>query len=260
MKIGFIGLGNMGSAIVKGIHKQRVEGIELLGYNPHQEKAVQLEQQCGLQVCDSDETVAEQSDVLVLAVKPQMTECVLPLLKAADGKLIISVIAGKSLANLESAFPHSAVVRIMPNINARVGGSITGICFGRFVTEKQKQLTGQILSGIGEYIEIEERFAGIFSCIGGAAPAFTYTYINAVADSALKEGMPKPLALEIAAQSVLGSARMILESADHPKALADQVCSPGGTTIEGMMKLSELGFEHAVHEVIHAVIEKDKKL
>ena len=200
MKIGFIGLGNMGSAIVKGIHKQRVEGIELLGYNPHQEKAVQLEQQCGLQVCDSDEMVAEQSDVLVLAVKPQMTECVLPLLKAADGKLIISVIAGKSLANLESAFPHSAVVRIMPNINARVGGSITGICFGRFVTEKQKQLT------------------------------------------------------------VLGSARMILESADHPKALADQVCSPGGTTIEGMMKLSELGFEHAVHEVIHAVIEKDKKL
>ena len=260
MKIGFIGLGNMGAAIVRGIHKQKMEGIELLGYNPHREKAEALEQQCGLQVCDSDEEAAEQSDVLVLAVKPQMTERVLPLLKAADEKLIISVIAGKSLAYLESAFSQSAVVRIMPNINARVGGSITGICFGRLVTEEQKRLTGQLLSGIGEYIEIEERFAGIFSCIGGAAPAFTYTYINAVADAALKEGMPKQMALEIAAQSVLGSARMILESADHPRALADQVCSPGGTTIEGMMKLAELGFEHAVHEAVHAVIEKDKKL
>lgn len=260
MKIGFIGLGNMGTAIVKGIYKQQMDGIELLGYNPHLEKAVRMEQQCGLQVCNSDEMVAEQSDVLVLAVKPQMTERVLPLLSAADGKLIISVIAGKSMDYLEAAFPHSAVVRIMPNINARVGASITGICFGSLVTEEQKQLTGQIFSGIGEYIEIEERFAGIFSCIGGAAPAFTYTYINAVADAALKEGMPKQMALEIAAQSVLGSARMLLESVEHPKALADRVCSPGGTTIEGMMKLSELGFEHAVHEAVHAVIEKDKKL
>ncbi|QNM04591.1 pyrroline-5-carboxylate reductase [Qiania dongpingensis] len=256
MKIGFIGMGSVALAIIKGINRRETADLELFGYDPHRERAEALAELCSLKACGSDEEAAENSDVLVLAVKPGELASAAERLKEADGKLIISLVEGKRLASMEKWFPNSAIARIIPNINAKVNASVTGMCFNDKVTEEQKLFVSKILEGIGTYMEIEERFAGIFGCIGSAVPAFTYIYINALAEAALREGMSKQKALEIAAQSVLGSAEMLLKSAVHPFALADQTCSPGGAAVEGVLMLHKLGFEHAVHEAALAVIEK----
>ncbi|MCD2493470.1 pyrroline-5-carboxylate reductase [Lacrimispora sp. NSJ-141] len=256
MKIGFVGIGSVALAIIKGINCRGTADLKLFGYDLHRERAETLAELCGLKVCGSFEETAENSDVLVLAVMPGELAFAAERLKKADGKLIISLVEGKRLASMEKWFPNSAVARIIPNINAKVSASVTGMCFNDKVTEEQKLFVAKILEGIGTYMETEERFAGIFGCIGSAVPAFTYIYINAVAEAALKNGMPKQTALEIAAQSVLGSAEMLLKSAVHPLALADQVCLPGGAAIEGVFMLHKLGFDHAVHEAVLAVIEK----
>jgi len=260
MKIGFIGLGNMASAIIRGIYEKFGAEMELFGYNPHREKAEAMNRSYGLHICGSNAEVVEKSEAVVLAVKPQVIGSVLDELREADGKIILSVIAGRNLEYLEGAFPNSSIARIMPNINAKVGASITGICFNKKTSGEEKQLVCDLFKGIGMCMEIEEKFAAIVGCIGGASPAFTYMYINALAEAALKAGMPKKMALDIAAQSVLGSAKMMLESDEHPMALADQVCSPGGLTVEGVLALQKLGFEHAVHEAVHEVLEKDKRV
>ncbi len=261
MKYGFIGLGNMASALVRGLAASSNGRHSLCGYNPTRAKAEKLAADCGLEICNSNAEVAEKSDVIVLAVKPHMVEqALVGVLDAAKGKLIISVVAGRPVEFLEGLFPGSPVARIMPNINAKVGASVTGVCYGRHIADEHKTAVLDLTNGIGESMEIEERFAGIFGIIGGSAPAFTYMYINAVANAAVKEGMPKPLALRVAAASALGSAKLILNSTEHPFALADQVCSPGGTTIEGVLALQELGFESAVHKAVLAAIDKGKRL
>lgn len=260
MNIGFIGLGNMASAMIRGIRKTQGDNVVLLGHNPHREKSEKLTRECNLVFYESNKEVADQSDVLVLAVKPQIIGSVLGEIGRANGKMIVSVVAGRTLASLALTFPDSPVARVMPNINAKIGASITGFCVNDQFSPEQKEILATVLSGMGPVVEIEEKFAGIFSCIGGATPAFTYTYIDAIAEAALREGMPKQMALRIAAQSVLGCAQMLLETTNHPLALADQVCSPGGTTVEGIFALKKLGFEHTVHEAVCAVIEKDRRI
>ena len=260
MQVGFVGLGNMAAAMIRGIQKTLGNRVVLSGYNPHREKGEYLARECGLILRESNEEVAQTSDVLVLAVKPQVVGSILEEVACADGKMVVSVVAGRSLETLAAAFPHSPIARVMPNINAKIGASITGFCVNERVSPAQKEMLVTLLSGMGGVMEIEEKFAGIFSCIGGATPAFTYTYLDAIAEAALREGMPKQMALQIAAQSVRGCAQMLLETAAHPAALADQVCSPGGTTVEGIFALKRLGFEHAIHEAVCAVIQKDRRI
>lgn len=261
MKIGFIGLGNMASAMIRGLTASTLSPLALYGHNPHFEKTQKLVESCKLLPCFSNREVVQNSDIVVLAVKPQVISQVLSeIAPVTEGKLFISVVAGKSLDWLENSLGNVPIVRAMPNINAKIGMSITGWCANAYATDDQKALADQILKTVGSTIELPERFAGIMSAIGGAAPAYTYLYINAIAEAALRAGMPKPMALKIASASAEGSAKMILESGEHPLALADQVTSPGGTTIEGLMLLQELGFEHAVHAAIAAVLEKDSRL
>lgn len=261
MKIGFIGLGNMASAIIRGIAASTLSSAELYGYNPHFEKTKALVESCALRPCPDNQEVVRNSEIVVLAVKPQIISQVLAeIVPLAEGKLFISVVAGKSLDWLEEGLGTVSIVRAMPNINAKIGASITGWCANVHTTDEEKALADEILKTIGSTIELPERFAGIISAIGGAAPAYTYLYINAIAEAALRAGMPKQMALEIASASAEGSAKMVHNSGEHPFALADQVTSPGGTTIEGLLVLQELGFEHAVHAAIAAVLEKDAKL
>lgn len=261
MRYGFIGLGNMSSAILRGMVSASQPFGEFCGYNPTVAKAEKLRDECGLIVCGSNAEVVDTSDVVVVAVKPQMLEGALAGLEnRMQGKLLVSVVAGRSVEYFETRFPGCTVARLAPNINAKIGASVTGVCFSKGISSAQRDVVFNIARSIGEAIETEERFMGIFGCIGGAAPAFTYLYLNALADAALKEGMPKKMALQIAAASAMGTAKMVLESGEHPCALSDQVCSPGGTTIEGIIKLRELGFESAVHKAVAATIEKGKRL
>ena len=160
MVIGFIGLGSMASAMVRGIAAAQLEGVALCGHNPHPEKAKALAESCGLRLCASNREVLERSDVVVLAVKPQILEGVLEeIAPLAAGKLFLSVAAGKELAWLSARLGHGCIVRAMPNINAVVGASVTGWCAGEQVTEEQKALAARLLGTFGTAVEIAAAMA-----------------------------------------------------------------------------------------------------
>lgn len=148
----------------------------------------------------------------------------------------------------------------MPNINAKVGAAMSALCANQQVTQAQKELVARLFCAVGQVKELDESFFPLFGVIAGSAPAFAYLFIDSLARAAVKNGMQKQAALEIAAQTVLGSAKLILESGEHPWVLIDQVCSPGGTTIEGIAALQETGFETGIRKAVDAALEKDRKL
>lgn len=257
--ISFIGLGNMASAIVRGIANAHDDASFIIGYNRTTTKTEALAAETGITAATTVEQAA-QADIIFLGVKPQQLQEIAtqlqPYLKKEQ--LLVSMAAGKDIPALQALFAHEAIMRIMPNVNAAVGHSTTSYAVSHAVTNTQQQQAVTLLEATGSMIALPEEQFAIFSAIAGAAPAFHYLYIDAIARAAVKEGMAKPVALQIAADAVLGSAKMVLESAAHPIELVDQVCSPGGTTIEGVMTLKAQSFEHAVHEAVHAVIEKDR--
>lgn len=260
MSYSFIGLGNMASAIIRGIvASDSTNATKIIGFNRTITKSKQLAAETAIRVASTLEETLE-ADLLFIGVKPHQIEELAPTLKGQlkPHQLIISMAAGTSIETLQRLFDHPHIMRIMPNVNAAVHHSTTAYAVAEEVSATQKDAAVQLLQATGSMIELEEDQFGIFSSIAGASPAFHYLYIDAIARAAVKEGMPKNIALQIAADAVLGSAKMVLESQTHPIELVDQVCSPGGTTIEGVMALKANQFEHAVHEAVHAVIEKDQ--
>lgn len=266
MNYGFIGAGNMASAIIKGmtIGTKSFDGKNIYACALHKSTTDKLSEECGINSCKNASEVIEKSDVLILAVKPAVLADVVPPIKnkiLRKNPLVISIAAGKTLAYLQDLLGNElAIVRVMPNINAKVGCSTSGFCTTDNVFSEQKEIVKVLFETIGSITEIPEKLFGIHGVLGGAAPAFAYLYIDALARAAVKAGMPKKQALELTAQTVLGSAKMVLESGEHPWELIDQVCSPGGTTIEGICSLEGNEFESTLHKAFNAVYEKDKKL
>ena len=263
MKFGFIGLGNMATAIIRGMVKSgSFRQDRFYGYNRSEEKTRALARDYLLMPCDNSGDLAEICDVVILAVKPQMLDDVMPLIapKMNRSKLVVTIAAGKALAYYEAWLPGVPVIRVMPNMNAAVGASASGICRGEWAGEEQVALVRRMFESVGTVTELPEHSFSAFSAVAGASPAFTYLYIDAMASAAVKAGIPRAQALEIAAAAVYGSAKMLMESGEHPNVLADRVCSPGGTTIEGVLALHEHGFASAVHAAVAAVIAKDEKL
>lgn len=263
MIYGFIGLGNMASAILRGMARSgRFPQGTLYGYNRTPAKALALQRETGLTLCASERETAETADVVVLAVKPQMLTAVLERIGPAIGpdKLVVTIAAGKATAWYEERLGMVPVVRVMPNINARVGLSVSALCGGRYADAQHLALAREMFETVGTVYDVEERLFSAFSAIGGASGAFVHLYIDALASAGVQAGIPRALSQEIACRVVEGSARLTAESAKHPIALMDQVCSPGGTTIEGVHTLKRLGFESAVQQAVRAVIEKDKAL
>ncbi len=259
MRYAFIGLGNMASAILRGMHASPVYAhAELFGYDRHPEKAESLP----VQYCPSLEQLCAHADVLMLCVKPYSLDDLLvklrPLLNC--NCIIASVAAGKPISWYEERLPDLPFVRAMPNVNAGVNAGVTAICGGSHATADHVALIQGIFDAVGKTYVLEEKHFSTFSAIAGAAPAYTYLYMDALASAGVKAGLPKQVALSIAADMVLGSAVLLQKSGEHPAVLVDKVCSPGGTTIEGLHRLRELGFEHSVYEAIAAVIAKDRSL
>lgn len=259
MKYAFVGLGNMASAILRGMHASPAfSDAELYGYDRHPEKADDLP----ADYCPTLEELVSHADILILCVKPHSLDELLlrlrPLLR--PGCVVASVAAGKPIAWYEERLPGVPFVRAMPNVNARVNAGVTAICGGSAATAEQVALVRDIFAAVGTTYELEEKHFSAFSAIAGAAPAYTYLYMDALASAGVRAGLPKAASLRIAADMVLGSALLLRESGEHPAALADRVCSPGGTTIEGLHRLRALGFEHAVYEAIAAVIDKDRAI
>ena len=264
MKYGFIGLGNMAGAILRGMHRSgNFARDELLGYNRSPAKTEALRDEIGLVPCRSAKEVAERADVLVLAVKPQMLPDVLPEIRTVvtPETLVISIAAGKPTSYYEDTFTDGVpVVRVMPNINAKVGLSATAICAGAHAEQEHLDLAQKPFSAVGTVYTLKEEQFAAFMAIAGASGAFVHLYIDALASAGVKAGLARPFAEELACQTVLGSAMLTRRSDKHPIALMDEVCSPGGTTIEGVHTLKRLGFETAIQQAVQAVIEKDKML
>ena len=264
MIIGFIGLGNMAQAIIAGMRNSPgFSDGPILGCDHNEGKRREMAERFGVTVLFDDLAVAQQADVLVLAVKPQalpaLFKRIVPRRKA--GQCALSLAAGKTIDYLGKALGEGCpVIRAMPNVAARVGGSVTALCGNEQVTEVQHALATEVFEAVGFAVWVKEAHMSAFSTITGAAPAFTFLYLDALASAGLKAGLPKSMAMEAACRMVMGAAKLVMETGEHPLALIDQVTSPGGTTIEGMHALKALGFEHALHEAVKAVREKESSL
>ena len=262
---GFIGTGNMASAIIKGVVSSGfLKGSEICIYDKDREKAEALSDMYGVYICESEKEVCENAQQIILSVKPNVLESVFASVKETlkeKNPLIISIAAGKSLSFLkENADYDARIIRVMPNINAVVLEAVSAYCENEFATAEDTDFAEKLLSAFGKAVRIDEDKFSVFTAIGGCSPAFTYMYIDALARAGVKNGLPKNVALEVAAQAVLGSAKMLAESDAHPYELVDRVCSPGGTTIEGVASLQKDGFEAAVAAAVEAAINKDKRM
>ena len=263
--LGFIGTGNMASAIIKGIvSSDFLKGEEIFAFDTVKSKTEELHGKFGVRACESLDTLLNECDKIVLSVKPNVFPEVLSQIGGTVKEkkpLIISIAAGKTLGFIGSFLSENTrIVRVMPNINAVVGEAVCGYCGNENATDADIEFVRNMCSCFGKAIALTEDKFPIFGVIGGCSPAYAYLFIDALARAAVKNGMSKAQALEVSAQAVLGSAKMILESGEHPWSLIDKVCSPGGTTIEGVLALQKDGFEAAVADAVESAFEKDRKL
>ena len=265
MKLGFIGCGNMATAIIDGIiNKNIIKSDDIYVIDTNKKALSKAKEKSSINVCESYSDIIMLSDAVILAVKPNVLSNVLQTINIAldeNDTLLISIAAGKTIDFIRNSLSHNnRIIRVMPNINAMVCASMSAYTANASVTDEDKMLCESIFGGIGEIIYLEEKFFPVFGVIGGCAPAYAYMFIDSLARAAVKNGMNKNTALKVAAQTVLGSAEMILNTKYHPWELIDKVCSPGGTTIEGVTSLQNDGFETAITNAVDKAIEKDKKL
>lgn len=265
MTIGFIGLGNMATAMIGGIlAKEMAKPADLIGSAKTQATCERVAAAYGIRTTQCNEAVAEASDILFLAVKPIFLADVIDEVKSLvrPGTLVVSVAAGKDLAFLGEHFGRTdlKVIRCMPNTPALVMEGCTGVCAGEEVNEEELERVLMLLRSFGTASVVPERLMDVVGAVSGSSPAYVFLFIEAMADAAVAGGMPRKQAYEFAAQAVLGSAKLLLETGKHPGELKDMVCSPGGTTIQAVKVLEEQGLRGAVMDAIEACIEKTKTL
>ncbi|WP_027399280.1 pyrroline-5-carboxylate reductase [Anaerovorax odorimutans] len=262
MKLGFIGTGNMGGAIIKGYIKANpLNAKEVYAFDKNEEKLSNMVTELGLNPCKSINELVKCSDVIVIAVKPNVYEVVLPELKSAlsNNKIVVSMAAGMSINFIESFLGSDAkIIRIMPNTPAMVNESMTAVCKNQNVTDKEFSPVFEIFKTIGKAEVISEDMIHTIIGISGSSPAYAYMFIEALIDGAVKNGMTKEQATVFAAQSVLGASKMVLETDIDPVQLRINVCSPGGTTIEAVNVLKESDFHENIVNAMEAAIEKSK--
>ncbi|MGO1317735.1 MAG: pyrroline-5-carboxylate reductase [Cellulomonadaceae bacterium] len=268
MKVGFIGFGNMSSAIVRGaLTHGFLAPQDVVVHDPDAARAHRAAEELGFTVADSNEDLVAQVDAVVLAIKPQVFAAALPPLAAVlaeRGTLLVSIAAGTPLATIARLLggtgAQQPTVRVMPNVNATIGAAMSAVAGNDAASAEQVRFVLDLFGAVGRAIELPEDHFSTYTAIAGSAPAYAYLFIDALARGALRAGMPKALATEVAAQTVLGSAQMILESDDAPWVLIDKVCSPGGTTIAGLMALEDGGFVSTVVDGVQATIDRDREL
>lgn len=265
MKLGFIGLGNMASAMIGGMLKEQVViTSDIIGKARTRVTEEKVKSKFNIEIGASNAEVAAQADILFLAVKPIFFPEIIEEVKAAvrPGTLLVSIAAGRTLSYLKEAFGREdcKYIRCMPNTPALVLEGCTGVCADENVTEEELNRILALLNAFGKAGAVPERLMDVVVGVSGSAPAYVFMFIEAMADEAVAEGMPRKQAYEFAAQAVLGSAKMVLETGSHPGELKDMVCSPGGTTIQAVKVLEEMGLRAAVMDAMEACIEKSRQL
>lgn len=265
MKLGFIGAGNMARAIINGlIAEQKISGEDVYIHSAHKSSYESYAKEKGLNPCESNSDVVKNAEIVFLAVKPIVSKDVLEEVSTEferKNPVLVSMVTGVSIAELADAlhFPAAKIIRIMPNVNVEIGEGMTALKAGKKVTETEFSEVTDLFDSIGKTTEMEEKDFSTFVALAGSSPAYVYLFIDAMSRSGVKYGLNKRRATEIAAQAVLGSALKVLEASKSPMDLVDDVCSPGGTTVAGLLAMEEYGFTTSVIKGLDATVDKDKK-
>lgn len=264
MKIGFIGCGNMGTAMIQGMLQKGIfKKEEIIVSHLTAQGCEKSRQLLGVTATQNNREVVQKAQILVLAVKPQYYQETIREIREdiQTEHLVIAIAPGKTLAWLAEQFEKEVkLVRTMPNTPALVGEGMTGMCTNTLVSAQETAQVIQILESFGKVEQVPERLLDVVVSVSGSAPAYVFLMLEAMADGAVADGMPRQQAYQFAAQAVLGSAKMLLETGKHPGELKDMVCSPGGTTIEAVRCLERNGFRSSIIEAMKSCVKKSRSM
>jgi len=263
MKLGFIGCGKMGSALIQGVLDAKVcQPDQVCVHDRLSEPAEMLGTESGIRVSAGNKEVAQAADVIVLCVKPD--DAVRALSEAGsalDGKLLVSIVAGKTIGTLqEAAGSKCRVVRVMPNTAVLVQKGASAYATGDGVTDRDIAVVEQIFTSVGRAFHVKEGLLDAVTGLSGSGPAYVYLFIEALSDGGVQMGLPRDLATKLAVQTVAGAAEMVAQTMMHPAVLREMVTSPGGTTVAGLAELEDAGLRSAVMNAVRAATERSREL
>lgn len=264
MDVGFIGTGCMGTAMIRSIVKSgTIPADRIHVFDVDKEKTSQLRKELGINVLNSASDIVEKSGIIILAVKPNVLKPVLESCKSVfdSKKILVSFAVGIPIKFYKEIIgDDKKVIRTMPNTPMQVGEGMTLISYGNEITEAEGEIIKELFACTGKAEVLDEKLMSEVTALTGSSPAYVYMFIEAMADAAVQSGIPRTLAYKLAAQAVLGSAKMVLETGKHPGELKDQVCSPGGTTIEAVCALEKNGFRFAVIDAMKECTKKARDI
>jgi len=261
-KIGCIGTGNMGSAIIIRLSKSQ-KHYDLSAYDIDGTKLKALSEKHEINTADSEKSLVENSDIIILAVKPDSIETVLYSIKGSinSDQIFISIAAGIKIKKIEQILGESSkIVRVMPNTPSIIGEGISVISPNKSIDDKMIKNVEEIFLNIGKVITLPEKLMDAVTGVSGSGPAYVFTFIQAMTDGAVKMGIPRDKALILASQTVLGSAKLIIDNSEDPMQLRDKVTSPGGTTISAIHVLERAGFSGIIIDAIEAAVNKSRMI
>jgi len=263
-RLAFIGGGNMAEALLRGIlAANRMRPEEIVATDVRDERLAHLETTYRIAVSSDNAAAARQTETILLAVKPQHMDGALAELKGAVGEaqLLISIAAGISTTTIAAPFPCPVrVIRVMPNTPALVLEGVSALTRGRHATARDLETARQLFEAVGKVVDVDESLMDAVTGLSGSGPAYVFLVIEALADAGVKVGLPRDVALALAAQTVRGSARLVLETGKHPAALKDMVASPGGTTIAGLHALEQGAVRAALINAVEAAVRRSQEL
>ena len=265
INLGIIGGGVMAEAIASRLLAAKIyPASTILVSEPQNQRQEFWQQKYGVQITSDNQTLVEKASIILLAVKPQILDKVLTQLDLSslttNQPLIISILAGTTLEKLESAFVECPVIRVMPNTPATVGAGMSAIASSKKVNSAHIKAAKKIFAAVGQVVEVPESMMDGVTGLSGSGPAFVALMIEALADGGVAVGLPRAIALQLAIQTVLGTASLLKESGLHPAELKDRVTSPGGTTIAGVAALEKAGFRAAAIEAVKAAYHRSQEL
>lgn len=263
MKICFIGSGNMAQAMISGILNAKIcDKSDIISTAAHEKTLKEVEKKFFINTTLKNTDAVKLSDWIILAVKPQFLSDITEEIKDfTENKNIISILPGKTLSYLRENFKKAKnIVRVMPNTPATVLKAMSVICFEKIISEEDKQTVVQLFNSFGETEILDERYMDAVTGISGSSPAYVFIMIEAMADAGVYAGLSRKTAYKLAAQSVLGSAEMVLKNEKLPAELKDAVCSPAGTTIAAVRELEKCGFRSAIIEAITSCVNRASQM
>lgn len=262
-KVGFIGAGAMAEALITGLVKAGMEPGFIFASDTNAGRLDYLKNKLGINTFIDNKDIVALVDVIILAVKPQVVNPVLQALGHVikPGQVVISIAAGVTTAGMDEVISQPvAVIRVMPNTPALVGEGASALCLGKYATATEEALARTILASVGRVVTVKEELIDSVTGLSGSGPAYVYIMLEALSDAGVLAGLPRDIATTLAAQTMLGAAKMVLETGEHPGKLKDQVTTPGGTTIAGLYALERGGLRATLVDGVMAAVRRSQEM